>query len=118
MRFSFQWRLGATITLGVAAATLAAGISPSAASATSSQKWRITNLVSLHRYQNLLGLVAIAPNDAWAFGDGPKAPIAVHWNGKKWVGSTLPHMRARPEQVSATSADNIWAAGSRCFEGP
>ncbi len=27
-------------------------------------------------------------------------------------------MRARPEQVSATSPDNIWAAGSKCFEGP
>jgi hypothetical protein len=80
--------------------------------------WRIFRLFSPHRFKNLIGFTANGPKDAWAFGDGPRHPIAVHWDGTKWTGAVLPGANARPEQASSTSRTNVWASGHRCFGGP
>lgn len=112
--------IGSAVCVAAAAlpseVAVAAPAAPAAPAAGSS--WHVSALVSLHRFRNLLGLTATGPHDAWAFGDGPRHPVAVHWNGKTWTGVVLPGANARPEQVSATSRTNVWASGHRCFGGP
>jgi hypothetical protein len=89
-----------------------------AAHAAGTPGWRVFRLFSPHRFKNLIGFTANGPKDAWAFGDGPRHPVAVHWNGSTWTGAVLPGANARPEQASSTSLTNVWASGHRCNSGP
>ncbi|HEX9035053.1 MAG TPA: hypothetical protein VF834_24695 [Streptosporangiaceae bacterium] len=118
MRSLAPRRIAVAVTALSAAAALGIGTPLAAAAPASTPGWRIFRLVSQDRYRNLLGLVANGPQDAWAFGDGPKAPIAVRWNGSTWTGSLMPGANARPEQVSSTGHRNVWASGHRCYGGP
>src|SRR5215813_1617019 len=108
------------VVIGAAACAAAAGIAPAltAAHAASTPGWRIFRTFAPHRFKNLIGLAVTGAHDAWAFGDGPRHPFAVHWDGTRWTGRILPGANARPEQASSTSRTNVWASGHRCFEGP
>jgi hypothetical protein len=82
------------------------------ADAAASPGWRVEHLFIHSPLADLLGLTAIGPGDAWAFGDGRHhQPTAVHWNGQTWTATSLPGATARPSHASSTSATNVWAAG-------
>jgi hypothetical protein len=88
------------------AATAGAGKAPS---------WRVAHVFAGQPLADLLAVTATQPGDAWAFGDGKNArPAAVHWNGKSWTISYLPHATDRPQEVSETGRTNVWAAGGIC----
>jgi hypothetical protein len=66
----------------------------------------------------LLGVTAIAANDAWAVGSSADGftPLIVHWNGAKWSASSAPARSARylngvsGSAMSAPVAVGTWAA--------
>jgi hypothetical protein len=101
--------------LSAATLTLALGLPVQAATA----GWHVAFTHHYGSPANASGyLTVIAPgsHDAWAFGGTdlsgvtPGAPVAEHWNGKTWSGSTLPHGPSTPiEAASAASAGDIWA---------
>ncbi len=61
--------------------------------------------------------VVSGPHDAWVFGlnvapplDTPGTPVAEHWNGKKWLASSLPRgVTGTPVAASVVSSKSIWA---------
>jgi hypothetical protein len=64
-----------------------------------------------------LDAVATAPGGtAWAVGatssgQGGSTPLILHWTGTAWAPSSTPAATASLYSVSASSADNAWAAG-------
>jgi hypothetical protein len=68
----------------------------------------------------LFAVSAIAPNDAWAFGESihPNAVLIEHWNGSKWSIVSSPGGFDNSELLaaSAISSKNIWAAGEANFQ--
>jgi hypothetical protein len=69
-------------------------------------------------YSGYTTVLATSSSNAWAFGgsdlsggNGTKqAPVAVHWNGRTWSGSTLPSAATGYiEAASAPAANDIWA---------
>jgi hypothetical protein len=81
------------------------------------------DVVFTHHYgvsTNYSGYTALAvpgTGDAWAFGTtseagepAPGTPVAEHWNGTKWSGSTLPSgLTSEINAASVVSADSVWA---------
>jgi len=65
-----------------------------------------------------LGVSALSPTSAWAVGTTGNGTLIAHWNGTAWsrVASPSPG-GAGPALtgVSATSASDVWASGSSCF---
>ena len=65
----------------------------------------------------LNGVVALAPNDAWAVGQsGSEKSLALHWDGARWNLITVPAFlfpNNNPTLVGivALSSTNIWTAG-------
>lgn len=67
----------------------------------------------------LLGVVAVAPDDAWAVGGAgdpqdPIATLAIRWNGAEWDVVATPNpgsVANRFEAVDALSPDAAWAVG-------
>ena len=61
-------------------------------------------------------VAAIAPDDAWAVGDrlNEGASLVARWNGTSWrlVASPQPGTYTSLQSVFATSATDVWAAGS------
>jgi hypothetical protein len=58
----------------------------------------------------LTGVFAIAPNDAWAVGNGSSG-IVLHWNGATWAPQT--GMPPTPyDAVWAASANDVWIGGN------
>ncbi|GAA2618524.1 hypothetical protein SMC26_05125 [Actinomadura fulvescens] len=53
----------------------------------------------------LTGVVAIAPDEAWAVG----RDRVLHWNGRKWKRVKAPITAANT--ITATASDDIWVAG-------
>ena len=91
--------------------------------------WTVTKTPVQGKGTNILyGVVAPAPNDAWAVGLSiPKAPPAEsptltlieHWNGSAWqivsspnIGPNSTFQSNRLFGVTALSPTDIWAAGS------
>jgi hypothetical protein len=73
--------------------------------------------------QTLNGVVAIAPNDAWAVGNTvdtvsgsflPDKATAMHWNGATWSVVPLPNLGGGSllASVTANSPTSVWAAGN------
>ncbi len=67
----------------------------------------------------LRGVAAVSASDAWAVGEyhpdvDALLPFLVHWNGTAWsqVASPLSSGTSELAAVSASSASNVWAAGS------
>jgi hypothetical protein len=68
----------------------------------------------------LHGVVAISPNDAWAVGQysesvgGPLRILAVHWDGKSWSIVPAPDPSEAEnglEDVAASGPNDVWAVG-------
>ncbi len=59
-------------------------------------------------------VVAVAPDDVWAVGDGDPGPVE-HWDGSSWQQIALPAGVLEPDfgAVDATSASDVWVTGSR-----
>jgi hypothetical protein len=107
---------GRALAVAGSALCLVATIAAAAASAvTAAPGWRVSHVFTGQPLANLLAVSATQPGDAWAFGDGKNGrPAAVHWNGRTWTISYLPHASDRPQQVSETGRTNVWAAGGGC----
>jgi len=67
----------------------------------------------------LLGISALAPDDAWAVGlssqtgGQPFAPMTMHWNGRGWKIVPTPPVYGSGQlrAVDAISKDDVWAVG-------
>lgn len=82
--------------------------------------WTVVPSPNVGNYRNeLFGVAAIGPRDAWAVGtwqDGgkPVQPLAEHWNGRAWSVAALPTPSAgsgKLTAISAVSPSDVWAVG-------
>jgi hypothetical protein len=68
----------------------------------------------------LIGVVAVAANDVWAVGytfDGARSGALIeHWDGAQWSALASPVVGAQLSAVTAVSARELWAVGSRYNE--
>jgi WD40-like Beta Propeller Repeat/Calx-beta domain len=64
--------------------------------------------------QSLRGIVVIASNDIWAVGFDSAHPI--HWNGTAWSLASAPTPDALLYAVDGSSANDIWAVGTRLYQ--
>jgi len=105
---------------GAALCVTAAGVpAAQAAAASPPPAWRISKILNMKDYADLLTLRATGRHDAWTFGQTNSGePVALHWNGATWTGSHVPGAFIRPGFVSATSPANVWVGGSECTGGP
>ncbi len=85
------------------------------------------------RYEGLQGVVARAPDDAWAVGYSTTVPMSEqftvieHWDGRRWTLAPSPNVPpADPEAASpdntlfgvdASAPDDAWAVGGYSVEG-
>lgn len=68
----------------------------------------------------LSGVVALAPDDAWAVGStsgqgGPERTLVLHWDGSAWSIVPSPNKGPWPNglaDVTAVSATDVWAVGT------
>jgi hypothetical protein len=71
-------------------------------------------------YGNILSSAAApSPNQIWAVGLGlkePQASYVLHWNGHRWQRSAPPARGFTPEEVRASSPENVWLLGWRKFK--
>lgn len=82
-------------------------------------KWSITASPSPGSMDELYGIVAISPQDAWAVGrylnaQGVSQTLIQHWNDKQWsvVSSPSPGSSGNfLEGIAAISSTDIWAVG-------
>ncbi len=83
-------------------------------------KWSIVSSPNLSGLQSMLyGMTAFSTNDVWATGaalnysDGTAKTLVEHWNGKHWSVMSSPNAGAGNVlmQVTAISANNVWAVG-------
>ncbi len=72
-------------------------------------------------YQGLTGVTVVSPRNVWAVGDAETC----HYDGTNWIEVPSPQPRieyyeiAYPLQdVSAASANDVWAVGARVIDGP
>lgn len=104
-------------TVKTAGAALAAGTMlamsiaiPAAANSTSSPRWRITK--SFPAKDTFVDALVLLPgNTAWAGGETPgQMPVLYHLVSRKWRATVLPGSPGTfVNQISATSATNVWA---------
>ncbi|HKP51562.1 MAG TPA: S-layer homology domain-containing protein [Chloroflexia bacterium] len=61
----------------------------------------------------LLGVEAVASDDAWAVGYGGNNPLILHWDGTSWSAVPTPALtEVRLYSVTAISSDDVWAVGT------
>jgi len=106
---------------GFAAAVVAVGVvtgvSPvaQAEAEPGTTEWRIAAIDESPGEGMLVDVLALGPKDAWAFGgtlqpNGPYAPLARHWNGRKWTTAALPSGLERMiSEADASGPRNVWA---------
>ncbi|MCW2936355.1 MAG: hypothetical protein JWM19_7317 [Actinomycetia bacterium] len=60
----------------------------------------------------LQGVVALAPNNVWAFGSsGSVFDDIFHWNGSKWQYYLAANTNFLAQGISASGPDNVWVSG-------
>ncbi len=113
-------RVRRTVAIAGAGLCVATGTVPAAyAAPLSSPTWRISKILNMKYYADLLTLTATGRHDAWTFGQNSSGKtVALHWNGVTWTAGHVPGAFARPGFVSATSPGNVWVGGSECGGGP
>jgi hypothetical protein len=68
--------------------------------------------IPMPRMTFLQGVVALAPNNVWAFGgSGTVADDIFHWNGSRWRYYLSSNSNFIPQGISASGPDNVWASG-------
>ncbi len=81
-------------------------------------RWRfVSSPIDLTRPEQLLGVWAASPTDAWAVGYRGKHPLIEHWNGLEWrvVRTPAPPNGGGFESIAGSGPKDIWAVG---FRGP
>jgi hypothetical protein len=71
-------------------------------------------------WNQLTGVAAIAPDDAWAVGyenSSDYRSLILHWDGTSWAISDDGSTAAFLTSVSALGPDDVWAAGSTNYVG-
>ncbi|NEA44297.1 hypothetical protein G3I42_34605 [Streptomyces sp. SID11385] len=107
--------LGLVLAAGTAAPVVAAPEpAPRAGSA-----WHTWRAAGPERNEELRGVTALSPRDAWAVGyreneKGVDVPVAEHFDGTAWRATKAPgHAGAgQLEDVLARGRDDVWAVGS------
>jgi hypothetical protein len=75
------------------------------------------NVIQVKNGQEMFGVSADAPNDAWAVGQQSGDPIktfATHWNGTNWTSVKTPNVgtgNGHLNAVLALAPNNVWAVG-------
>jgi hypothetical protein len=60
----------------------------------------------------LQGVVALAPNNVWAFGtSGTVFDDIFHWNGSRWQYYLAANTNFVPQGISASAPNNVWVSG-------
>ncbi len=61
---------------------------------------------------DLYGVVALAPNNVWAFGTSGTVPDDIfHWNGVRWQYSLNGSTNFIPQGISALGPGDVWVSG-------
>jgi hypothetical protein len=61
---------------------------------------------------SLVGVVVLAPNNVWAYGDsGSVFDDVFHWNGSRWQYYIAASTNFIPQGISASAANNVWVSG-------
>jgi hypothetical protein len=112
-------RLFRSTSIAVAAAAVLV-VTAAVPAQASSPFWRV--VLTRHYgpasdFSSFTTAVISGAHDAWVFGlnvappsDSPGTPVAEHWNGKKWLASSLPRgVTGTPVAASVVSSKSIWA---------
>lgn len=72
------------------------------------------------RYNDLTGVVTVAPDDAWSVGtavvsSGLQVPVVLHWDGSQWTTRSFHQVDGQLATVTAGSSDDVWAGGTDFF---
>jgi hypothetical protein len=60
----------------------------------------------------LQGVVALAPNNVWAFGSSGTVGYDIfHWNGSRWRYYLADYINFIPQGISASAPNNVWVSG-------
>lgn len=111
---------GRACALVVAAVLGATGtLTGSASAAPGPEGWRSWSTAGPERNEELRGVAALGPSDAWAVGyreaeSGTNAPVAERFDGAAWRATAVPgHAGAgQLDAVLPRSAKDVWAIGS------
>jgi len=82
--------------------------------------WRVSPTPAVAAYERLAAVDATSSADAWAVGaasrniqSAPQTPLALRWNGIRWVSMTLPASGSTAlAGVDARTPSDVWAVGS------
>jgi hypothetical protein len=82
--------------------------------------WRVCAAPTVAAYESLAAVDATGVADAWAVGSAssdiqsaPLVPLALRWNGTRWVSMLLPAPRGTAlTGVDARTPSDVWAVGS------
>jgi hypothetical protein len=82
--------------------------------------WHVSAAPTVATYESLAAVDATGSADAWAVGSassdiqsGPQMPLALHWNGTRWVPATVPAPgNTALAGVDARTPSDVWAVGS------
>ena len=100
----------AIVFAGVAAAPAAEG-SASPAVDVVPTPWRVV-YQTRSGLPSLQGVAAISATNAWAVGNRRSGPFVVHWNGRSWQASGIPHPAGFVAQsIQARVAGGVWVLG-------
>jgi hypothetical protein len=110
-----HWWAAAVLAVGVLTG-VAATAGPAAADTTN--EWQLSALLKIPPDGDFFQVAATGTDNAWAVGEefySPSkfGPVAAQWNGGKWVARTVPGSAGYAlEEVSASSARNVWVLGA------
>jgi hypothetical protein len=107
-----KWWAAAVLATGVLSGIATTAV-PAAAS---TNEWQLSTMLNIPNGQ-FFQVAATAPNNAWAVGQqyfspAKLGPVAAQWNGSKWAVKTVTGAAGYGlEEVSASSASNVWVLG-------
>lgn len=68
--------------------------------------------IPLPAMTDLQGVVALAPNNVWAYGGSGTVPYDVfHWTGSRWHYYLPTSIDFVPQDISASGSNNVWVSG-------
>ena len=98
-------------TLAAPTSAAAAGGSAGPAAVVVSTPWRVV-YATRSGAPLLQDVAAVSTNNVWAVGDRGSGPFVVHWDGRQWHTSGIPHPAGFDAQsIQASSAGRVWVLG-------